>query len=85
MVRRRARNKFKISLKTAIIIIVLIILISIYNFCKFYQDRGQAVAESDWVNVELHYIGSAKTNLFKEKDSHMHDEYYIHTDGELTI
>lgn len=81
MIKRRARNKYKISLKT-VMIIVVIILISICIFCKFYLDKAQAVTESDWVNVELHYIGSAKTDYKKEEKIYIDND--IRTDDELT-
>ena len=85
--KRRARNINKISLKTIIIIITIILIVivmSIYTFSRFYQNGDQTMAGDGWVNVELHYIGSAKTDWMKISDIVIDYEPWLRTEGELT-
>lgn len=87
MIKRRAGNKYKISSKTIIIIITIILIVivmSIYTFSRFYQNENQTMTEDGWVNVELHYIGSAKTDWMKRSDIVIDWEPWLRTEGELT-
>ena len=87
MIKSRARNKYKISLKIIIIIITIIMVVmimSIYTFSRFYQNGDQTMAEDGWVNVELHYIGSAKTDWMKRDGKVIDYEPWLRTEGELT-
>lgn len=61
----------------------IVIATGIYISYRFYQGREQKMTEDGWVNVELYYIGCAKTVFMEEHDFHVDNEDYIRADGEL--
>lgn len=81
----RERKRSKISLKIIIIIIIIVTVIAtgIYFFYRFYWNREQKMMENGWVNMELHYIGSAKTDYMKNHWDVI-DDFWLRKDGELT-
>ena len=81
---RKTGSKYKISVIT-IIIIVMVLAISICSFWILNRNRKDAaITEDGWVNVELHYIGSAKTDLMKRDGKVIDYEPWPRTEGELT-
>ena len=82
-IKRKTESKYKIFVIT-IIIIVMVIGISICLFWILNRNRKDAaMTEDGWVNVELHYIGSAKTDYMKNNWEIMDDKIWLKTDGEL--
>lgn len=50
---------------------------------RYYQGREQEMTEDGWINVELQYIGSAKTNHMKDNMDIIGD-CWLKKEGELT-
>jgi len=82
------RKRSKKSIIGIIAIMVMVISTSIYISYGFHQSREQEMEmpEDGWVNVELYYIGCAKTDFMKENKDWLiiDNERYIWTEGELT-
>ncbi len=82
--KRKTGSKYKISVIT-IIIIIIVLAISICSFWILNRNKKDAaITEDGWVNVELHYIGSAKTDWMKISEIVIDWEPWLHTEGELT-
>ena len=80
---KKTGNKYKIFVIT--IIIVMVIAISICLFWILNRNRKDAaMTEDGWVNVELHYVGSAKTDWMKRNGKVIDYETGLRTEGELT-
>ena len=81
---KKTESKYKIS----VIIIIIIVMVLAISICLFWilnkNRKDAAITEDGWVNVELHYIGSAKSDYMKISDIVVDWEPLLRTEGELT-
>ncbi|MCM1267223.1 MAG: hypothetical protein NC302_04895 [Bacteroidales bacterium] len=65
-------------------IIFGMVVLCVFAFWGYSNSRKQETAESEWVDAELHYIGSAKTEYMRKHWAGMDDDVlWQHTEGEL--
>ena len=79
---KREKTK-KIAILIIVVIIVVVIIVAACILYRFHQSREQEMTEDGWINVELQYIGSAKTDYMKKYWEGMDDKLWVMTNGEL--